>query len=71
MACGIDDDDGSVGRGRGIDDVSKGLEIRGQRRRLRRCDNGPEELATTVEVSAEEYEPKVLTTTTEASSKDA
>ena len=57
--------------GQGIDNMSKGLEIRGQQRRLRPCYDWPEELATTTEASAEEDEPKVSMTTTEASAKKA
>ena len=36
-----------------------------------RCDDGPEELSTTTEASAEEDEPEVLTTTMEASIEEA
>ena len=36
---------------------------------LQRCDDGPEELATTTEAS--EDEPKVSTTTTDASAEEA
>ena len=46
--------------------MSKGLDIRGRRRRLMRRDDGPEELATMTEASAEEDEPEVSTMTTEA-----
>ena len=37
--------------------------IWGQHRRLRRCDDGPEELATMTEALAEEDEPEVSTKT--------
>ena len=45
--------------------------IWGQRRRLRRRDDGPDKLATTTEASVEEDEPKVLMTTTEALAEEA
>ena len=74
---GISVNDGGVDRGQGIDDAYEVSEttpetarIRGRRRRLRRCDDGPDELATTTEASAEEDEPEVLTTTTEASDEE-
>ena len=51
--------------------MSKGSEIQGQQRRLRRRNDRPEELATMAEVSAEEDEPKVLAMTTEVSSEEA
>ena len=73
-ARGLNNDDGGIGRGRGIDDASKGSEtttgaarIRGRQRRMRSCDDGPEELVTTTEASVEKDEPKDLTTTIEAS----
>ena len=44
--------------------MSEVLYIRGQQRRLRRRDDRPKELATTMEALAEEYEPEVLATTT-------
>ena len=74
MTCGIDDNDGGVGGGQRIDNASEGLEttmeavrIQGrQRRRLRRRNDRPKELATTTEASEEEDETEVLTTTTEA-----
>ena len=47
--------------------MSKRSEIRGRQQRLLRCNDGPEELATTTEASVEEDEPEILTTTTEAS----
>ena len=63
MDHGIDDDDGGVGGGRGIDNASERLEttmeaarIWGRRRRLRRCDDGPEELVTMTKKSVEKYE---------------
>ena len=45
--------------------------IQGQQRRLWRCDNRPEELATTMEDLAEENDPEVLTATTQASAEEA
>ena len=44
--------------------------IWGQRQRIRRHDDGPEELATTTEASSEKDEPEDLTTTTEALSEE-
>ena len=44
---------------RGIDNVSEGLDIRGRRWKLLRRNDGPEELATTAEALAEEYDPEV------------
>ena len=41
MACGVDKDDGGVGGGQGIDDVSNGLDIQGRRRSLRRRNDRP------------------------------
>ena len=67
MAHGIDDNNGDIDRGQGIENVSKGSEIRGRQWRLLRRDDEPEELATTTEALTEEYDPKVLTTTTDAS----
>ena len=73
MARGIYDDNGGVVGGRGRDDASEGLEttmeaerIQGRRQRLRRRDDGPGELPTTTEESAEEDKPKVSMMTTEA-----
>ena len=78
MDNGINDEDGCVGGGRGIDDASKVLEtttgaarIWGQRQRLRRRDDRPEELATTTKSLEDEYDPKVSTTTTDASAEEA
>ena len=51
--------------------MSEGSEIQGRRQRLRRRDDGPDELATTTKASTEEYEPKVSTTRTEASIEEA
>ena len=75
QARGLNNYDGGVGRGQGIDNAFEGSEttteaarIWGQRRRLQRRDDGPEELATTAEALVEEDEPEVLTTTMEASS---
>ena len=50
--------------------MSKGLYIWGQRRRLWRRNDGPEELTTMTEASTEEYEPEVLTTKTKASAEE-
>ena len=47
------------------------MRVQGQQYRLRRCDDGPEELATMPEALAEEDEPEVSTTTTEASDEEA
>ena len=77
-ACGLSDDDGCVGRGRGIEDASDGLEtttkaamIQGKLRRLRRCNDAPEELVTTTEALEEKDEPKDSMTTTDASAEEA
>ena len=51
--------------------MSEVLEIRGRQRRLRSCDDGPDELETPMEASAEEDETKVLKTTTDASMEEA
>ena len=60
MAIGINDDNRGVGGGQVINDASKGSEktmetarIRKQRQRMRRIDDGLEEMATTTEVLAE------------------
>ena len=45
--------------------------IWGRRRRLRRCNDRPEELSTTTEASAEEDEPKELRMTKKASTEEA
>ena len=57
----LSNNNGIVVIGRGIDNASEGSEttteaarIRGQRRRLRRHDVGPEKLVTTTEALAEE-----------------
>ena len=71
MDCGIDDEDVGVSRGRGIDDVSEGSDIWGQRWKLWSSNDGTEELATTTVASVEEDEPEVSTTTTEASDDEA
>ena len=77
-ACRIRDNDGGVDRRRGIDNASEGLEttaeasrIQGRQPRLRRRDDGTEELATTTEALSEEDGPEVLMTTTEASTGEA
>ena len=46
-------------------------DIRGQRRWLLHRDEGPYEMATTTEASAEEYKSEVSTMTTEASIEEA
>ena len=46
--------------------MSEGSETQGRRRRLRRRNNRPGELATMTEASAEEDEPEASTTKTEA-----
>ena len=69
MSCGIDDNNGITGRGQRIDDVSERLEIQGQKRRLRRRNDRPEELAITTEALAEEDNPKILTAKMEASAE--
>ena len=51
--------------------MSEGSEIWGRRRRLRRRNDRPEELATNMEASSEEDYTKVFTTTTEASIEEA
>ena len=63
----VDDDNGGVGQGQRIENVSKGSDICGQQRWVLRRDGGPQELMTTTELLAEKYEPEVLTMTTEAS----
>ena len=47
------------------------VRIQGRRRRLRHCDDDPEELETTTEASAEEDDPKESMTTTEALAEEA
>ena len=78
QARGISNNNGGVSGGGVIDDASEELEtmteaanIWGQRLRLRRCDDGPEESALTTEASAEEDEPKYLKTTRKASAEGA
>ena len=51
--------------------MDDGSEIQGRRRRLRRCDEGPEELVTTTEALEEEDEPEVLAMKTEAYAEEA
>ena len=51
--------------------MSKGLDIQGRQWRLLHRDDGPEELATTTEASAEEDELEVLMTTTDLSIEEA
>ena len=67
-----------VGRRRGIENASEGLEmttkaamIRGQQRRLQSRNDGPEELATTTEASIEKDNPEDSTTTAEALAEEA
>ena len=50
--------------------TTEAARIWGRRRRLRSCEDGTEELATTAEAPAEEDERKELTTTTEALSEE-
>ena len=78
QARGLSDDNGGIGRGRGIHDTSEILEttneasrIHGQQRRLWRRDHKTEELATMEEASEKEDYPKVLTTRMEASAEEA
>ena len=78
LARGIDVNSRVVGGGRLIDDASNVSETTAEaarvwerQQRIRRRDDGPEELATTAESSAEEDEPKDSTTTTEASAEEA
>ena len=75
---GLSDNNGGVGRGKGIYDTYKGSEtamgaarIQGQQRRLRRCDDGPEELATMTEATAEEDDLEYSTTMMEASAEES
>ena len=49
--------------------MSEGSDIWEQRQRLRRHDDGPEELTTATEVLTEEDEPEVLTATAEVSAE--
>ena len=51
--------------------MSKGSEIWGRQRSLLRCDDKPEELATTTEAPEEEDDPEVPTMTTELSIEEA
>ena len=51
--------------------MSEGSDIWGRRRRLLRRDDRPYELATTIEASAEEDDPKVSMETTEVSIEEA
>ena len=74
----LSDDDGVVRRGRGIENAPKGsvtmmeaARIWGQRRSLRRCNDGTEELVNIMEALAEEDEPEVSTMATEASSEES
>ena len=76
--CGLRNDDGGVGRGRGKEYAYEGLEkpmewarIWGQRRRLQRRNDRPEKLATTTEASVEEDYPEVSTKTTDASAEES
>ena len=78
QARGLSNDNVGIDVGRGIYDASKesyttaeAERIWGQQRRLQRCDDGPKELATTTEALAEEDEPEVSMTKTEASIKDS
>ena len=78
LAQGLSDNNKGVGGVPGIDDATEGMErtkeaarIRGRRQRLRRCNDGTDELATTMEASEEEDEPEDSTTETEASAEEA
>ena len=71
MDRGINDKNVGVGRGRGIDNVSKGLEIRGRQRRMRRCNYSTDKFAIITEALAEEDKPEVSTTTTEESAEES
>ena len=71
MARGIENDDRGFDVGRGIDDASEGLDIWERWQKLWRCNEGPNELATTKETSEEEDDTEVLTTTTDASAEEA
>ena len=51
--------------------MSEGLDIWGRQQRLMRCNDRPEELATTTKASVEKDEPEVLTTATDASIEEA
>ena len=71
------DDDGGVSGGRGIYEVSEILEttteaarIQGRQWRLRRHNDGPEELVTTTEASEEEDDPEDSTTTMDVSAEE-
>ena len=66
MAHGINNGDRGAGRLQGIENVSEVSDIWGQQQRQLSQDDGPEELKTTTESSAEEDNPKVSTTTMEA-----
>ena len=77
-ARGISDDNRGVGRGQGIDNASELLEtttevarILGQRQRMRRCNDSPEELATTTKASAENDNPENSTRMTKALAEEA
>ena len=76
-ARGLSDDNGGVGRGQGIDRASEGLvtttdtyRVQGQPWRPWRRNDGTEKFATNTEALAEEDDPKVSTTTTEASDEE-
>ena len=71
MAHVIEDYRRGVGGGQEIENVSEGSEIRGQRWRLLRRNDGPEELSTTTDALADEDEPEFSTTTMDASIEKA
>ena len=56
---------------KGSEATTEAARIWGQHRSLRRCDDGPEELATTVEALSEEDDPEELTTMPEVSAEEA
>ena len=61
--CGLSNNNGAVGGGRVIYDTSKVSNIQIQKWRLQHREDGPEELATMTEASAEELELEVSTKT--------
>ena len=55
----------------GSETTTEVASIWGRQQRLRRCDDRPKELETTMEASADEDDTKELTTTTEALTEEA
>ena len=51
--------------------TTEAARIWGRRRRLRRHNDGPDELTTMTEASVDEYEPKLLTTTMDSLTEEA